>query len=132
MQADFPSSILKSIGQIHISAKDYDRAKAFYRDVLGLELLFEVADQKMAFFACGDVRIYLGVPSNPEYAANSFLYYRVDDINMAYDRLQGAGVDFLHPPHAIHKTDDGELWMAGFRDSEGNFAQIMCEKKTAN
>ena len=129
MQVDVSSSMLKSIGQIHISAKDYDRAKAFYRDVLGLEMLFEIADQKMAFFDCGGVRIYLGVPTSPEYVANSFLYYHVDDIEAAYDRLQRAGVEFLHPPHAIRKTDDSELWMAGFRDSEGNFAQLMCEKK---
>ncbi len=137
MQANVSSSALKSagaltsIGQIHISAKDFDRAKAFYRDVLGLELLFEVAEQKMAFFDCGGVRIYLGVPSSPEYAANSFLYYRVDDIGAAYDRLVGAGVDFQHPPQVIHKTDDSELWMAGFRDSEGNLAQLMCDKPIA-
>jgi predicted enzyme related to lactoylglutathione lyase len=127
MQAKVSTSALKSVGQIHISVKDYDRAKAFYRDVLGLEMLFEVAEQRMAFLDCGGVRLYLGVPSSPEYAANSFLYYRVDDIGAAYDRLQKAGVDFLHPPQAIHKTDDSELWMAGFRDSEGNFAQLMCE-----
>jgi predicted enzyme related to lactoylglutathione lyase len=131
MQADIPSSALRSVGQIHISVKDYDRAKAFYRDVLGLEMLFEVTEQKMAFFDCGGVRIYLGVPSSPEYAANSFLYYRVDDIGAAYDRLLKAGVEFLHPPQAIHKAEDSELWMAGFRDSEGNFAQLMCETPTA-
>jgi predicted enzyme related to lactoylglutathione lyase len=131
MQANVSSSMLKSIGQIHISVKDYDRAKAFYGDVLGLEMLFEVAEQRMAFFDCGGVRIYLGIPSSPEYAANSFLYYRVDDIGAAYDRLLKAGVDFLHPPQAIHKTDDSELWMTGFRDSEGNFAQLMCDKPIA-
>jgi predicted enzyme related to lactoylglutathione lyase len=124
-------SALKSIGQIHISAKDFDRARAFYKDVLGLPMLFEVPDQKMAFFDCGGVRIYLGVPSSPEYAANSFLYYRVDDIEAAYERLKGAGVSFLHPPHVIHKTADSELWMAGFQDSEGNYAQLMQEKKIA-
>ena len=124
-------SALKSIGQIHISAKDFDRARAFYKDVLGLPMLFEVPDQKMAFFDCGGIRIYLGVPSSPEYAANSFLYYRVDDIEAAYERLNGAGVSFLHPPHAIHKTAESELWMAGFQDSEGNYAQLMQEKKIA-
>lgn len=122
---------LKSIGQIHISAKDFERARAFYGDVLELEMLFDVPEQNMAFFDCGGVRIYLGVPSSPEYAANSFLYYRVDDIEAAYERLKAKGVEFLHPPHAIHKTDESELWMAGFRDSEGNFAQLMCEKPIA-
>lgn len=90
-------------------------------------MLFEVEDQKMAFFECGGIRIYLGVPSNPEYAANSFLYYYVDDIDAAYERLKGKGVEFLNPPHLIHKTEAGELRMAGFKDSEGNYAQLMCE-----
>ena len=120
--------MLNAIGQIHISVKDFERAKAFYRDVLELPMLFEVPEQKMAFFDCGGVRLYLGVPSDPQYAANSFLYYNVDDIDAAYERLKQAGVEFLGAPRAIHKTDAGELWMAGFKDSEGNFAQIMSSK----
>jgi len=128
MQDAAPSSQLNSIGQIHISARDFDRAKTFYKDVLGLTMLFEVPEQKMVFFDCGGVRIYLGVPTSPEYAANSSLYYRVDDIDAAYRRLKGKGVEFLHPPRAIHKTETSQLWLAGFKDSEGNNAQLMCEK----
>lgn len=119
---------IEGVGQIHISATDFERAKKFYRDILKLPMLFEVPGQSMAFFDCGGVRLYLGVPSSPEYAANSFLYYRVSDIQSAYDDLVAAGVSFLHPPHAVHKTDASELWMAGFKDSEGNWAQLMCEK----
>lgn len=122
------SAELKSIGQVHISVQDFERAKSFYKDILGLSMLFEIPEQKMAFFDCGGVRLYLGVPTSPDYTANSFLYYRVEDIDAAHKRLVEAGVKFLHPPHAIHKTDAHELWMAGFKDSEGNFAQLMCEK----
>lgn len=121
-------AMLNSIGQIHISVSDFERAKAFYKDVLGLTMLFEVAEQKMAFFDCGGVRLYLGVPTEPEYAANSFLYYNVADIDAAYERLSENGVSFLGPPAAVHKTESSELWMAGFKDSEGNLAQLMCEK----
>ncbi len=122
------NAALNSVGQIHISAGDFERAKIFYKDVLGLPMLFEVSEQKMAFFDCGGVRLYLGVPTKPEYAANSFLYYNVGDIDAAYERLKGNGVEFLNPPTAIHKTETSELWMAGFKDSEGNLAQLMCEK----
>ncbi len=82
----------------------------------------------MAFFDCGGVRLYLGVPSDPEYRANSFLYYRVDDIDAAYETLKGRSVDFLSPPRIIHKTETSALWMAGFQDPDGNYAQIMAEK----
>ena len=120
------------VGQIHISAKDFDRALRFYRDTLGLKLLFAVPDQQMAFFDCGGVRIYMGVPVKPEYSANSFLYYRVENIDEAHRKLEARGVEFLHPPGMVHKDQNAELWTAGFRDSEGNLAQLMCEKPVAN
>ena len=53
---------LGPVGQIHISVTDIDTSVAFYRDVLGIPLLFQVPDMPMAFFASGDVRLYLGVP----------------------------------------------------------------------
>ncbi len=119
---------IKSVGQIHISAKDYQRALSFYRDILQLPLLFEVPQQSMAFFDCNGIRLYLGIPSSPQYFANSFLYYHVEDIEGTYDALMSKGVEFLNPPQKVHQDESMELWMAGFQDSEGNFAQIMEEK----
>lgn len=127
-----PSSLAKGViegvGQIHISVADIARAVAFYRDTLGLPLLFEVPGQAMAFFDCGGVRLYVGVPSDPKYKANSLLYYRVDDIDAAYKIFSAKGVKFLAEPRIIHKTATSELWMAGFQDPDGNYAQLMCEK----
>jgi predicted enzyme related to lactoylglutathione lyase len=107
---------------------DIDRAVAFYRDVLELKFLFQVQGQPMAFFDCGGVRLYLGAPSDPKYKSNSLLYYRVGDISEAYKRLVKNGVTFLGEPRLIHKTAESELWMAGFQDPDGNYAQIMSEK----
>ena len=122
------AAVIEGIGQIHVSCADFDRALRFYRDVLGLKLLFDVPAQKMAFFDVDGIRLYLGAPSSPEYRANSFLYYRVGDIHAAHDALSARGVTFLGAPHVVHRTEKSELWMAGFRDSEGNYAQLMCEK----
>ncbi|MBB5519312.1 VOC family protein [Amphiplicatus metriothermophilus] len=119
---------ITGIGQIHVSVSDIDRAISFYRDILGLRFLFRPPSQPMAFFDCGGVRLYLGVPSDPKYRANSFLYYRVDDIEAAYETLQARGLNFFSPPRLIHKTEAGALWMAGFQDPDGNYAQIMAEK----
>lgn len=118
-------SPIQSVGQIHISISDYARALAFYRDVLQLKLLFEVPEQSMAFFDCGGIRLYLGIPSSPDYHANSFLYYNVADIHAAHQQFSEHGVEFLHAPRMVHQTADSELWMAGFQDSEGNYAQLM-------
>lgn len=121
---------LDSIGQIHISVEDIDRAVAFYRDVLGMKLLFRVPRQHMAFFDCGGVRLYLGKPESPEFRSNPLIYYRVDSINEAYAALQSKGVEFENAPHMVHKTEEYELWMAGFRDPDQHHVILMSEVPT--
>jgi len=116
-----------AIGQIHISVDDIERAVAFYRDTLGMKLLFEVPGQPMAFFDCGGVRLYLGTPEKPEYRSNPMIYYRVESIQDAYRTLQSRGVAFSGEPHMVHKTEASELWMAGFQDPDGNNVVLMSD-----
>lgn len=118
---------LDSIGQIHISASDLPRAVRFYRDVLGMTFLFEVPGQEMAFFDCGGIRLYLGRPTAEDFRSRPLLYYRVDSISEAFEALRRRGVRFRSEPHVVHSTDTIELWMADFRDSEGNPACLMSE-----
>ena len=122
-----PTPGIESIGQVHVSVEDLPRAVAFFRDVLGLELLFEVPGQPMAFFSCGEVRLYLGEPERPEYRSRPLLYYRVPSIRDAYESLVRHGVELEGEPHVVHRTEASELWMVGFRDSEGNPACLMSE-----
>ena len=67
---------LGPVGQIHISVTDVERSVSFYRDVLGIPHLFTVPGQPMAFFASGDVRLYLGVPESEEFRSRCVLYFR--------------------------------------------------------
>ena len=113
------------IGQIHVSVSDIDASVAFYRDTLGLRLLFQVPGQPMAFFDCGGVRLYLGAPESAEFTSNALLYYSVADIEAAHDAIAERGGAFLDPPHVVHRDDSGELWMAFLRDSEGNHLALM-------
>jgi len=55
---------IKNIGQISIIVHDLERATAFYRDTLGLPLLFTAPN--LAFFDCGGVRLMLGPAETPE------------------------------------------------------------------
>lgn len=118
---------LESIGQIHIGVSDIDRAVAFYRDVLGMTLLFEVPDQQMAFFDCGGIRLYLSADQIEDFPSNPLIYYRVADMAEAHKSLSSRGVEFEAEPHIVHRTPDYDLWMTGFRDPEGNFIHLMCE-----
>jgi methylmalonyl-CoA/ethylmalonyl-CoA epimerase len=117
---------IANIGQISIIVKDVERATAFYRDVLGLPLLFTVPG--MAFFDCGGVRLMLGTPSSPEYDhPSSILYFRVPDIQAGYQQLVQHSVEIVAPPRLIAPMPSYDLWMTAFRDSEGNIHQLMSE-----
>jgi predicted enzyme related to lactoylglutathione lyase len=116
------------VGQIHISVGDLPRAVAFYRDVLGIPLMFEVPGQPMAFFASGDVRLYLGVPESPEFTSKTVLYFWVDDIDAEHARLTAAGVPMTDTPHVVHRDGPTALWMSFFTDPDGHHLALMQER----
>jgi len=118
---------IESIGQIAIPVKDLPRAVKFYRDVLGMQFLFEAPPQ-LAFFNCGGVRILLDNPLDKEFSTHSsIIYFKVSDINGAYASFQSGGVEFVDKPHLIAKMPDHDLWMTFFKDSEGNTLALMSE-----
>lgn len=112
---------LSGVGQIALAAHDAARAAEFYRDKLGLPLVFQAS--KFAFFDCGGVRLMI----EPEKGAA--VYFRVDDIGAAVAELKSRGVAFDREAHLVAKMPDHELWMAFFHDPEGNRLALMAEKK---
>ena len=116
---------INSIGQIHITVTNLEEAIEFYRDVLGLPLLFAIPEQSMAFFDVDGVRLYLGKAEDPSFESHPLLYLTVDDIQDEYLRLVGAGVAMLGEPHIVHRDGDTELWMAFFRSPDGNPLALM-------
>jgi methylmalonyl-CoA/ethylmalonyl-CoA epimerase len=121
---------LARIRQIAITVQETERAVAFYRDVLGLRLLFQ-APPGLAFFECGGVRLMLSKPEGEGTArvGTSVLYYVVGDIDAAHRLLVGRGVTFVQGPHVVVRMPDHDLWMAFFHDSEGNLLALMHEAR---
>jgi len=118
---------LSRIGQIFVNVKDFDRAIAFYRDVLGMTVLFQ-APPNMAFFDCDGIRLMLGVADRPELDhPASIIYYKVDDIERVYEIFKARGVEFVVKPHLVAPMPTYDLWLADFRDSEGNLLALMSE-----
>jgi predicted enzyme related to lactoylglutathione lyase len=118
--------MLGTIGQIAMNAKDVDRATAFYKDTLKLPFLFRFGD--LSFFNCNGIRLMLGKAEKPEHDhPGSVLYFKVPDIRAAHRELKDRGVAFEGDPHLIARMPDHELWMAFFRDPEGNMLALMCE-----
>jgi len=118
---------LSQIGQIFINVKNLDRAIAFYRDTLGMTFLFQ-APPNMAFFDCGGIRLMLGIADRPEIDhIASIIYYKVDDIEKVYEIFKARGVEFIIKPHLVAPMPTYDLWLADFRDSEGNILALMSE-----
>ncbi len=119
---------LSRIEQIAIPVRDLARATAFYRDLLGMKLLFEVPTQ-LAFFDCEGVRLALSIASDPMYEPpGSIVYYRVADIEASHSGLERLGVEFLQGPRRVAELGDVEVWMAFFEDTEGNTLALTTEK----
>ncbi|MFZ3579269.1 VOC family protein [Virgibacillus sp. DJP39] len=107
------------IGQIGIPVKEINRAIHFYKDLLGLSLLFNTSN--MAFFDCDGTRIMLTLPEREEFAhPSSVIYFQVDDIRDSYDDLTERGIPFIDEPHSVSKIGNTETWMVFFKDSEDN------------
>jgi len=118
---------LSRIGQIAMTTKDLDRAVKFYRDILGLKLLFQ-APPGMAFFDCGPTRLMIGLPDRPELDhPSSILYFTTPDIKAAHATLLERGVKFEREPLVAHSTGEMELWLAFFHDMDGNLHALMSE-----
>lgn len=120
---------LDRLGQIALTVADLGRATTFYRDKLGMQFLFE-APPHMAFFDCGGVRLLLTLPEEQGHTAgaNSVLYFTVSDLDATYAAFAERGVSFVDAPHLIARMDTYDLWMAFFKDSEGNLLGLMSEK----
>jgi len=118
---------LDLIGQIAIPVSDLDKAIAFYRDVLGMEFLFK-APPGLGFFNCNGVRLLLDAPAKTNSSHySSIIYYKVPDIQTAFNTLSERGVKFEEKPNLVAKMPDHDLWMAFFRDPDNNLLALMCE-----
>ena len=117
---------ISRLGQVSMNVHDLDRAIAFYRDTLGLPLLFTTGN--LGFFNCGGVRLMLSPPEKPEFDhPGSVLYFAVEDIKAVHQQLVAKSVNFEQEPHLIARLPDHDLWMAFFRDTEGNLLALMSE-----
>ena len=120
-----PDFGLSTIEQIAVNAQDIDRAVAFYRDKLGMKLLFSVPPS-LAFFDCDGIRLMLSLPPKPEFDhESSIIYFKVEDIQGAYATLTERGVQFEEAPIFVADMGTYDLWLASFRDSENNLLALM-------
>jgi catechol 2,3-dioxygenase-like lactoylglutathione lyase family enzyme len=115
---------LGALGQVSLHVRDTARAQRFYGETLGLRHLYTFGD--LSFFDLDGTRLYLHRKDDADWQPGSILYFRVDDIQTAWDELGRRGTTHLEGPHVIFVHDSGvEEWMAFFADGEGNTLALL-------
>jgi len=102
------------------NVKDFEEAKKFYGQVLGLKKTFEM--QSWAEFSNAEGEASIGVAGAPEGGKEpgATVVLRVDDIERERKRLQTGGVQFEGKVEEI----PGVVKLATFRDPSGNRLQL--------
>ncbi|MGA3069590.1 MAG: VOC family protein [Terracidiphilus sp.] len=116
---------LNEIGQIALTVQDLQRAKDFYQNTLGMQLLFEAG--AMAFFQCGAIRLMLGTSEKAVSNEGTILYFRVEDIHGVHSALKNRGVPIAQEPHLVARMKSHDLWLSFFKDPDGNALALMSE-----
>lgn len=120
------TTMIQKVGQISVPVKDLNRALEFYKEKLGLSLLFNT--DSMAFFESNGLRIMLSLPEKDEFTyLSSVIYFQVINIKDSYEHLVGKEVIFIDEPHVVAKMGQIETWMVFFKDTEDNTHALMSE-----
>lgn len=111
-----------------VTIVDVDRAKAFYRDTLGLRLVSEEPPYALVFDANG-IMLRLGMGKERPPVPGTVLGWQVPDIAAAVKDLEQAGVQFER--YEFLKPDAQGIWtsptgarVAWFKDPDGNILSL--------
>jgi catechol 2,3-dioxygenase-like lactoylglutathione lyase family enzyme len=111
-----------------LPAQDVERARAFYRDVLGFEPVRE--NHGHLFYECGGASFLVFPSSGSPSGTHDQLGFAVDDVEAAAARLRDRGVQlesYDAPPGCTFREgimDYGAVRAAWFKDSEGNLISL--------
>ena len=114
----------RKLVQVALTCRDLDRARAFYRDTLGLPLMFEAGN--MLFFQLEGQRLMIGKEEQAgSVIGGSGLYFDAPDIDALGTALEAKGVVFLRPAETVQRTQTHELKLRAFKDPDGNALALM-------
>ncbi|MGH3730108.1 MAG: VOC family protein [Micromonosporaceae bacterium] len=110
-----------------IPTRDFDRAKHFYRDTLGLKVDEESADG--VAFECAGTRLYVFPTHSDQMAGHTLASWEVSDLDAEMADLRARGVMFEEYDLPGLKTQNGVAELgnirgAWFKDSEGNILAV--------
>jgi predicted enzyme related to lactoylglutathione lyase len=117
--------MITGLGAVSIWSSDLKNLLPFYRDVVGLTIQFE-SPEFVVFGAPGEATLGLGTHSEIHGRASDpgrhMVGFRTSDIQADAARMKSAGVEFIEEPNL---QLGGGLWLATFKDPEGNICQLF-------
>jgi catechol 2,3-dioxygenase-like lactoylglutathione lyase family enzyme len=113
-----------------IAVDDTAKAKAFYRDTMGVFGVIDVGNGLLALQATNGYSVLLYPKPGHVPAAHTVLNFPVDDIDAAVDRLAEAGVVFERYDEGPIKTNEKGIATPGpkqawFKDPAGNILSVI-------
>lgn len=114
----------RKLVQVALVTSDLERARAFYRDTLGLQLLFEAGE--MLFFDVGGQRLMVGKDGGSGLTpGGGIIYFDAPDFETLEKELESRRVRFSGPASVVQRTATHELRLREFRDPDGNHLALM-------
>ena len=114
----------RKLVQVGLTCRDLDRTRSFYRDTLGLPLLFEAGN--MLFFQLDGLRLMVGKEMKSDTPiGGSVIYFDAPDIDALGTALEAKGIKFFGPAVTVQQTETHELKLREFFDPDGNALALM-------
>ncbi|MGE0742540.1 MAG: VOC family protein [Hyphomonadaceae bacterium] len=116
--------LLSGIAQIALASADPIALVSFYRDTLGLPMLFET--NGMTFFQSGATRLMIGhAQPGQQVGGDAVIYFEPRDWSAAVAALEEKGVAFTHPAQVLQQAPGRELALRAFKDPEGHTLALL-------
>ncbi|HTT97400.1 MAG TPA: VOC family protein [Rhizomicrobium sp.] len=115
----------RKLVQVALTVRDLDRARIFYRDTLGLPLMFEAGT--MLFFDIGGQRLMVGLAEKADkpIVGGTYIYFDAPDLPALAAVLKAKGVEFIGNMETLQRTPTHELTLQFFKDPDGNEIGLM-------
>ena len=114
----------RKLVQVALTVTDLDRARNFYRDTLGLPLLFEAGH--MLFFDAGGTRLMVGLAEQKDKpVGGTYIYFDAGDWSATEQALESRGLKFERPAEIVQRAEGKEHALRFFKDPDGNALAIM-------
>jgi methylmalonyl-CoA/ethylmalonyl-CoA epimerase len=116
-------SRLMRLSNIILRVSDMDASVGFWRDQVGLELLW--SSPEFSFLMLGDTQLALNQPVEFEpQASDTEMVLEVDDVKAEHLAMTERGVRFEVEPRMVMSDGERTLLATHFRDPDGHLASI--------